>query len=101
MTFFNKKENRIHAALAILLSVINIYIIITLKPPNQAQGIFGNIFYIHVPIAWSAFLLYFAVMVCGIFFLIKKSIMGSSRISICRNWHNFYVFGINYWSNMG
>ena len=72
MTFFNHQNNLIHAAIAAALSAINIYIVLSLEPPNLAQGIFGNIFYIHVPVAWTAFLLYLCVMISGILFLIKK-----------------------------
>ena len=72
MSFFNHQNNLIHAAIAAALSAINIYIVLSLEPPNLAQGIFGNIFYIHVPVAWTAFLLYLCVMISGILFLIKK-----------------------------
>ena len=72
MSFFNHRNNLIHAAIAAALSTINIYIVLNLEPPNLAQGIFGNIFYIHVPVAWTAFLLYLCVMISGILFLTKK-----------------------------
>ena len=72
MSFFNHRNNLIHAAIAAALSTINIYIVLSLEPPNLAQGIFGNIFYIHVPVAWIAFLLYLCVMISGILFLTKK-----------------------------
>jgi heme exporter protein C len=73
MSFFNHRNNLIHAAIAAALSAINIYIVLSLEPPNLAQGIFGNIFYIHVPVAWTAFLLYLCVMISGILFLKKKN----------------------------
>ena len=73
MSFFNHRNNLIHAAIAAALSTINIYIVLRLEPPNLAQGIFGNIFYIHVPVAWTAFLLYLCVMISGILFLTKKN----------------------------
>ena len=73
MPFFNHRNNLIHAAIAIVLSAINIYIVLSLEPPNLAQGIFGNIFYIHVPVAWTAFLLYLGVMISGVLFLTKKN----------------------------
>jgi len=73
MSFFNHRNNLIHAAIAAALSTINIYIVLSLEPPNLAQGIFGNIFYIHVPVAWTAFLLYLCVMISGILFLTKKN----------------------------
>ena len=72
MSFFNHRNNLIHAAIAAALSTINIYIVLSLEPPNLAQGVFGNIFYIHVPVAWTAFLLYLCVMISGILFLTKN-----------------------------
>jgi len=72
MSFFNHRNNLIHAVIAAALSIINIYIVLSLEPPNLAQGIFGNIFYIHVPVAWTAFLLYLCVMISGILFLTKN-----------------------------
>ena len=72
MSFFNHRNNLIHAVIAAALSAINIYIVLSLEPPNLAQGIFGNIFYIHVPVAWTAFLRYLCVMISGILFLTMK-----------------------------
>ena len=72
MSFFNYQNNLIHAAVAAALATINIFIVLTLDPPNLAQGVFGNIFYIHVPVAWTAFLMYLCVMISGILFLTKK-----------------------------
>ena len=72
MSFFNYQNNLIHAAVAAALAAINIFIVLTLDPPNLAQGVFGNIFYIHVPVAWTAFLMYLCVMISGILFLTKK-----------------------------
>ena len=72
MNFLDKKINLTHAIVSLLLSCIHIYIVLTLKPINLAQGIFGNIFYVHVPVAWTAFILYFFVMICSIFYLINK-----------------------------
>ena len=72
MSFFNYRNNLIHAGGAAALAAINIFIVLTLDPPNLAQGVFGNIFYIHVPVAWTAFLMYLCVMISGILFLTKK-----------------------------
>ena len=72
MNFLDKKINLIHSIASFFLSCIHIYIVLTLKPLNIAQGIFGNIFYVHVPIAWTAFILYFFVMICSVFYLINK-----------------------------
>jgi heme exporter protein C len=92
VSFFNYRNNLIHAAVAAALATINIFIVLTLDPPNLAQGVFGNIFYIHVPVAWSAFLLYFAVMVCGIFFLTKKSIEWDHRGLACAEVGTLFMF---------
>ena len=73
MGFFGKKINLIHSFCALVLSFIHIYVVLTLKPLNLSQGIFGNIFYIHVPIAWTAFVLYFFVMICSVCYLINKN----------------------------
>jgi len=72
VSYFSQKNNLIHGAVAAILSAVNFYIIFTLDPPNKAQGIFGNIFFIHVPVSWTAFVLYFCVMVAGIYFLLYK-----------------------------
>jgi heme exporter protein C len=72
VSFFNYRNNLIHAGVAAALATINIFIVLTLDPPNLAQGVFGNIFYIHVPVAWTAFLMYLCVMISGILFLTKK-----------------------------
>ena len=72
MSFFKIQLNRYHLIFSIILSIVNIYLVTSLDPPNKAQGVFGNIFYIHVPVAWTAFLIYFAVMIAGVIFLIKK-----------------------------
>ena len=54
------------------MSLVHIFIVIKLEPLNKSQGIFGNIFYIHVPVAWTAFILYFLVMFSSTLFLIKR-----------------------------
>ena len=72
MNFFSSKQNISHTLIVVILSLIHILIVIKLEPLNKSQGIFGNIFYIHVPVAWTAFTLYLLVMISSIFFLIKK-----------------------------
>ena len=72
MNFFSFKQNIFHTLIVLILSLIHIFIVIKLEPLNKSQGIFGNIFYIHVPVAWTAFILYFLVMLSSILFLIKK-----------------------------
>ena len=72
MNFFSFKQNIFHTLIVLILSLIHIFIVIKLEPLNKSQGIFGNIFYIHVPVAWTAFILYFLVMLSSTLFLIKK-----------------------------
>ena len=72
MNFFSLKQNIFHTLIVLILSLIHIFIVIKLEPLNKSQGIFGNIFYIHVPVAWTAFILYFLVMLSSILFLIKR-----------------------------
>ena len=72
MNFFSFKQNIFHTLIVFILSLIHIFIVIKLEPLNKSQGIFGNIFYIHVPVAWTAFILYFLVMLSSILFLIKR-----------------------------
>lgn len=79
MKFFNKNTNFTHAIVSLFLSCVHIYIVISLKPLNVAQGIFGNIFYVHVPIAWTAFILYFFVMICSVYYLINKKMIWDNR----------------------
>ena len=72
MKFFSLKQNIFHTLIVLILSFIHILIVIKLEPLNNSQGIFGNIFYIHVPVAWTAFILYFLVMFSSTLFLIKR-----------------------------
>ena len=72
VSFFALQTNKTHFLLGILLSGVNIFLILTIAPQNQLQADFGNIFYIHVPVAWTAFIGYLFVMVFSILFLWKK-----------------------------
>ena len=72
MNFFSLKKNIFHTLIVLILSLCHIFIVIKLEPLNKSQGIFGNIFYIHVPVAWTAFILYFLVMFSSTLFLIKR-----------------------------
>ena len=56
----------------IVLIVIDIYIVVQRTPMIPDQHWAQKIFYFHVPIAWTAFLSYFIVMIAGIIFLSKR-----------------------------
>lgn len=90
--FFSRLNNRIHFLICFISSFANILIIMLLSPPNKAQGIFGNIFYIHVPIAWTAFLIYFFVMVSGFLFLIKKDSIWDYTGHACAEVGTLFMF---------
>ena len=90
--FFSNPFNRIHLLIGLLLSLGNILIILFLDPPNKAQGVFGNIFYIHVPIAWTAFLIYFFVMIFGFLFLFKKDSIWDYAGHACAEVGTLFMF---------
>ena len=68
--------DRVGRALAVLagltmlvaLSMMTLYV-----PSDRVQGISQRIFYIHVPMAWDAFLAFFIVFIAGIMYLIRRS----------------------------
>ena len=92
MHFFSRKINQTHFVIVVILSIVNILIILFLDPPNRAQGIFGNIFYIHVPVAWTAFLIYFFVMISGILFLINKDLFWDYLGHACAEVGTLFMF---------
>lgn len=72
MKFFNHKFNLSWLYLILVLLIIDIYIVIQRTPMVPDQHWAQKIFYFHVPIAWTAFLSFFVVMVAGIVFLSKR-----------------------------
>lgn len=72
MKFFNHKLNLSMLFLIIVLIIIDIYIVVQRTPMIPDQHWAQKIFYFHVPIAWTAFLSYFIVMIAGIIFLSKR-----------------------------
>lgn len=67
-------------ALDIILTLLSLsvpiclYIALTYPPPEITQGQAHRIFYIHVPIAWVALYAPILSALCGICFLLKRSI---------------------------
>jgi len=72
MKFIQSRTNQIWLALMVLALAIDVFIIVTKTPMVPQQHWAQKIFYIHVPVAWTAFLSYFMVMIGGIAFLSTK-----------------------------
>ncbi len=73
MRFFADKKNSVWLGLVLLMLAIDMWVIVVYTPMVPDQHWAQKIFYVHVPVAWTAFLSYFVVMVAGILFLVKKN----------------------------
>lgn len=65
-------------SLALLTGItlaVGLYLGLVYAPMDAVQGNAQRIFYIHVPMAWVAFLAFFVVFVAGIMFLWKRSLV--------------------------
>lgn len=56
----------------IALFVIAIYMVFVYAPTERMMGDVQRIFYFHVPLAWSAFLAFFTVLVASILYLRRR-----------------------------
>jgi heme exporter protein C len=54
---------------------VGLYLGLVYAPRDAIQGNAQRIFYIHVPMAWNAFLAFFVVFVAGILYLWKRSLI--------------------------
>ncbi|RMF08417.1 MAG: cytochrome C assembly protein [Candidatus Neomarinimicrobiota bacterium] len=70
--FLHSRRNQIWLGLLILGLALDLWIIVNHTPMIPQQHWAQKIFYIHVPVAWTAFLSYFVVMIAGIAYLVKK-----------------------------
>lgn len=57
-----------------LVMIAALYMIFVYVPTEANMGVVQRIFYFHVPLAWLAFVAFFIVFICSIFFLIKKDL---------------------------
>lgn len=73
MKFFSRRSNQLWLGVIILLLIVDLVNIVTGTPMVSEQHWAQKIFYIHVPVAWTAFLSYFIVMIAGIAFLSSKN----------------------------
>jgi heme exporter protein C len=58
--------------LAALLLAGNLAVILLVLPDEVAQGPIFRIIFFHVPVAWTAFLLFFAAMIASVLYLVTK-----------------------------
>jgi heme exporter protein C len=56
-----------------VLMMIALYMIFIYVPTEANMGVVQRIFYFHVPLAWLAFLAFFIVFICSIFYLVKRN----------------------------
>jgi len=58
--------------LAAVMLAGNLAIILLVLPDEVSQGPIFRIIFFHVPVAWTAFVLFFAAMISSILFLVRK-----------------------------
>jgi heme exporter protein C len=63
----------IHGIVTLAWILASLYLIFNYVPSDVNQGNVYRIMYIHVPVAWSAFVAYFVVFLGSIGFLLKRS----------------------------
>jgi len=61
------------AALTGLTMLVALYMMFLYAPTDTVQGVAQRIFYIHVPMAWVAFLAFFIVFLASIGYLVRRS----------------------------
>jgi heme exporter protein C len=65
-------KTKILLAVSALLMVATLYMIFIHVPTDAETGIIQRIFYLHVPLAWIAFLAFFVVLIGSILYLWKR-----------------------------
>ncbi len=79
-------RSRALTAIVGLLFLSAIYTIFFYAPTEMVMGIVQKIFYVHLSMAFTAFLSFFIAFICGILYLVKKDIKwdvyGSSSVEI-------------------
>lgn len=58
--------------LAVITMIVTMYLIFIWVPTEETMGVVQRIFYLHVPLAWLAFLAFFVVFVGSIMYLWKR-----------------------------
>ena len=58
--------------ISLLMMITNMYLIFVWAPTEKVMGHIQRIFYLHVPMAWLAFIAFFIVFVSGVLYLWKK-----------------------------
>jgi len=62
---------RIFIAVSLVLMMTALFLIFVYVPTEENMGVVQRIFYLHVPLAWLAFLSYFVIFICSIAYLMK------------------------------
>ncbi len=65
--------DRLHIGVSAALMVGALYMIFAFVPTEATMGVVQRIFYLHVPLAWLAFMSFFIVFVASIRYLWKRS----------------------------
>src|SRR4029434_1821662 len=55
-----------------LMGTIALIMVVGYAPTERVQGIVQRVFYFHVPMAWTAYLAFFVVLVASIAYLWKR-----------------------------
>lgn len=66
------KLQKLLAGATVLALIIGLSLVFLYAPTEKVMGVVQKIFFIHVPIAWIAFLAFFVTFVFSILFLIKR-----------------------------
>lgn len=66
------KLQNILAGATVLSLIVGLSLVFLYAPIEKVMGIVQKIFYVHVPIAWIAFLAFFVTFVFSILFLVKR-----------------------------
>ena len=61
------------AAATIIAMIATVAMIVFYAPTDRVQGVVQRIFYIHVPLAWVAYLAFFVVLVASALYLITRN----------------------------
>ncbi len=68
----NVTKIRVLWGLTLVLILACLYLIFIYVPTEASMGVVQRIFYIHVPLAWDAFLAFFIVFLTSILYLVKR-----------------------------
>jgi heme exporter protein C len=71
--FGQSRAGLVLAALAGVVMTAALYMMFIYAPTDATQGHVQRVFYLHLPLAWIAYLAFFVVFVASIAYLIKRT----------------------------